>query len=1173
LKSNIGHSQAAAGVGGVIKMVMALQHGVAPKTLHVDEPTPHVDWASGSVELLTEPREWPAVNRPRRAAVSSFGISGTNAHTIIEQAPLADVPVVERKPLPLVPVVLSGKTPDALRAQADRLAALAPTDLTDLAFSLATSRARWEHRAVVVAGDHEELAQELATLETAAVVPGRTAFLFTGQGSQRAGMGRELHEAFPVFAAAFDEVAALADVRLDDQELLDRTEFSQPALFALEVALFRLFESWGVRPDFLAGHSIGELAAAHVSGVLTLEDAATLVNARARLMQALPAGGAMVALQVTEGEVLPHLSDLVSIAAVNGPQSVVVAGDEDAVQQVIALFPDRKSKRLSVSHAFHSPLMDGMLDEFLVVAKGMAFATPRIPIVSTLTGQLATTEELCSPEYWVRHVREAVRFADAVETLESAGVSTFLELGPDGVLTAMGAENVTDAVLVPALRKDRPETRTVLQALGKAHVRGVPVDWAAFFAGTGAQRVDLPTYAFQHERFWLASGPAEITVDDVDARFWAAVERGDLESLSATLDLDGDRPMSEVLPALSTWRRLRRERSTVDGWRYRVRWEPVETGPAATGRWLVVAPEGKHDAALLAGLAARGIEAVPVDSSTDRNLLAEVLLTAGSADGVLSLVDDPASMVVLVQALGDAVVDAPLWSITRGGVSTGAEDVDPVLAGLWGLGRVVALEHPDRWGGLVDLREPDEQVLDRLVAVLAGTEDQVAIRANGVFGRRLAHAPAKDGAAEWSPRGTVLITGGTGALGGHVARWLAGAGAEHLVLTSRRGPDAPGAAELVAELEALGAKVTVLACDVADRAAVESLVASYPPDSVVHAAGAELFRPIEKHDLAEFADVLAAKVDGARHLDDLVGDVDAFVLFASIAGTWGSGGQSAYSTANAALDGLAESRRARGLKALSVSWGPWADGGMADGDAAEQLRLRGVAAMSADQAVSALRESLAQRDTTVTLADVDWVRFGAVFTSARPAPLLEGLHEVRATAPETGGDQSELVRKLATLTPMEQDRLLLDVVRARVAAVLGHSGIDAVQPNRAFGELGFDSLSAVELRNTLGAATGLALPATLIFDYPTSTALVGFLRAQLELDEQATVPVLDELGQLESAAARTDLDDDARAGVVTRLQALLARYAPVGGAQSVADQLDTADDDEIFDFIDKEFGV
>ncbi|MGA5822918.1 SDR family NAD(P)-dependent oxidoreductase, partial [Kitasatospora sp. NPDC094028] len=503
IKSNIGHSQAAAGVAGVIKMVLAMQHGVLPRSLHIDQPSTHVDWTAGAVELLTERTDWPAADHPRRAGVSSFGISGTNAHVILELPESAE-PESEAAP-GLVPWVVSAKSEAALDAQLARLTDAGELPSADVAFTLA-GRSALPHRTVLV--DGVELARGVAA-------DGRTAFLFSGQGSQRLGMGRELYARFPVFARAFDEVCEALELPVrnvvwgEDEELLNRTAYAQAGLFAVEVALHRLVESLGVRAEFLAGHSIGEVAAAHVAGVFSLADACALVAARGRLMQALPSGGAMLAVQATEDEVLPLLGDFVSIAAVNGPRSIVVSGADDAVAAIEAHFADRRTTRLRVSHAFHSPLMDPMLEDFREVLNGLTYHTPSIPVVSNLTG--APAEDLCTPDYWVRHVREAVRFADGVRTLHEAGVRRFLELGPDAVLTALTASALpddADAVATPALRKDRPEEANLLQALASLHVHGAKVDWRALLAGAGRHLAELPTYPFEHRDYWPTGLPA-----------------------------------------------------------------------------------------------------------------------------------------------------------------------------------------------------------------------------------------------------------------------------------------------------------------------------------------------------------------------------------------------------------------------------------------------------------------------------------------------------------------------------------------------------------------------------------------------------------------------------------------------------------------------------------------
>ncbi|MFE7296089.1 beta-ketoacyl synthase N-terminal-like domain-containing protein [Streptomyces sp. NPDC057579] len=570
VKSNVGHTQAAAGIVGVIKTVLALHHGVLPRTLHVDVPSTKVDWSAGAVRLLTEARPWLREDgTTRRAGVSSFGLTGTNAHVIVEEPPAAaaqeptgEVPAgapagaPEPTGEPAVPWVVSARSPAALRAQARRLAEHVAADpalrARDVAHALATTRAVHRHRAVVSGADRDQLlaaALRFGRGEGSSGVtphdaaPGDLAFVFSGQGSQRNGMGRAAAEAFPVFGRALREVCAALDPLLerpltsvmwaapdsDEAALLDDTTYTQPALFAVQVALYRLFESWGVAPDHLVGHSVGEISAAHVAGVLGLRDACTLVAARSRLMGALPPGGAMVAVRITEDEVLPWLAevaDSVAVAAVNGPHSLVLSGAEEPL---VAL-TDRlaaaghKTRRLTVSTAPHSPLMEPMLAAFREVVGALSFSAPAVPLVSTVTGRPLTEAEARDPEHWVRHVRRSVRFRDAIDRLREARVTGFLELGAEPALTPMIDECLESdaaqpgAAVLPSLRGGASERQALLTAVARLHLHGVPVDWDAVLPGV--RGVPLPTYAFQRRRFWLAPvpvGPADRVAEGAGA--------------------------------------------------------------------------------------------------------------------------------------------------------------------------------------------------------------------------------------------------------------------------------------------------------------------------------------------------------------------------------------------------------------------------------------------------------------------------------------------------------------------------------------------------------------------------------------------------------------------------------------------------------------------------------
>ncbi len=1521
IKSNIGHTQAAAGVAGVIKIVEAMRHSVLPRTLHVDRPSSHVEWEAGGVRLLTEDAPWERGRRPRRAGVSSFGISGTNAHVILEEAPAATLVAVAPDGEPAgreeaqtgIPAAalagsfalpLSAKTRPALQAAAGRLARRMEDDpdlaLADVGFSLATTRALLDHRAVVFGDDRPRLLAGLAALRDGRpgigtvegdARGGKLAYLFTGQGAQRPGMGAELYAASPPFAAAFDAVCEQLDGHLAEPlkgivfgthphavELLDRTEFTQPALFALEVALFGLLERMGIRPGYLVGHSIGELAAAHVAGVFSLPDACKLVAARGRLMGELPANGAMVAVQASEAEVTESIAGReteLSIAAVNAPGAVVLSGERAAVEALAEQWMrrGRKTKRLAVSHAFHSALMDPMLADFEAVARGLTYGEPRIPILSTLTGEILGAELARDPAYWARHARGAVRFADAVTALAERGTASFIELGPDGVLCAMAAASLPeelDATLAPLLRGGSADREALVGALAAVHVVGRGVEWAGLYRG--GRCVGLPTYAFQRERFWLdpsvVSGGASVVglrdaghpllgavvelaggegwlftgrvslqgcpwlcdhvvfgvvlmagtallelalyaagyvgLDGVEELMLRAPlvlpERGGvvLQVRVGVLDERGGRPVvisscaeveggewvchaTGVLGAVgarsgssvdvSVWPPLGAKPLDVADVYRELAGRGYGYGPAfqcLAGAWrdgqevfaevalaarereaaggFVLHPAlldasfhaalsgtsdtgtsdmdtgtsdtdisdtdtGTPDHAALSGtsdtapapepdtdpdtdpdttplpFAWRGVRIhqagarsarvhvtlahnsfglvahdeagspiVTVDSVALRPA-ARGELTAQRRDTLfglrwneLELAGEPSAIAIerhesieaLRAALGGDTSGAtpPEWVLvevgrqqaedsaagahaatastlsllqdwlanerfaetglvllTRGAVAAVEGDrLDLTQAPLWGLLRSARSEHPGRFVA-IDLDDAEDSLAALPAAVAAG-EPQLALRGGTALVPRLV---AVAGASEererlaFDPERTVLITGGTGGIGGLLARHLVEVhGVRRLLLASRRGGRAERASECQRELEALGAVVTIAACDVAEREQVRALLDAIPPEhslgAVIHAAGVLEDGLIESLDHERLRRVMAPKVDAAWHLHELTAglDLSAFVLFSSAAGLLGGSGQGNYAAANAFLDALAHHRVVHGLTGQSLAWGLWEQAsGMAEGMSdAELVRFRhrirtrlGFLPMSSQRGLELFDAALGLREPIVVAVEFASEALHGQAEQGGLPPLLSGV--VHVPARRAGGDSP--AAKLAALPEVAREEAVLELVLSEVAVVLSYGSATKVEPERALKEIGFDSLTAVELRNRLNAATGMRLPVTLVFDHPTPAAIAELIRTKIAGNGAARSTIDEQLEKLEAMLAAVPPDGRLRNQADARLRLFNTRvqsqWAGVsgdawpGGEPVSAEGLEEASDEELFEIIEQEFGA
>lgn len=1199
-KTNIGHLEAAAGVAGVLKVVLALEHQELPKHLNFRNPSPHIPWDRIPVRVVDESTAWQRTDRPRVAGVSSFGFSGTNAHVILEEAPVA-APVTaadqtDTRRFMVLP--LSARTPAALVQTAELyrswLTDHPDTDLADVCLTAGDGRAHLEHRAALVVNSTDSARELLGALADDRPAPGlvrghcadapKTAWLFPGQGSQYAGMARELFETEPVFAETVrrcaDAVAGILDQPLleviydsvDGDETLRQTRYTQPAIFAVEMGLARLWESWGYEPDVVLGHSVGQYSAACVAGVFSLEDGARLLAERGRLFGELPAGGRMAAIFAAADHV-ERLTDeypSLSVAAYNGANTVLSGPGADLERAVAGLTADGvRCDWLDTSHAFHSALLDPALDAFEAFADQFDFAAPQRILVCNRTGAALGRTAKLDGAYWRRHARQPVEFAKSVATLADLGCAMLLEVGPQPVLTAAAMrawpEPASPPRAIASMRRNGSDHRHIAEAVANTYVAGHLPDFAALVSRP-AHKLDLPTYPFEHRQYWFRDKQAQPAKKDVfRTEAVRLLEDGRIEELATLVDgTGGSQATADVLNRLAAQHNRQRDAQSIADARYEIRWlTAAPTGPGQTGEgaaWLVIGDDADTAAPLLDALTSQGHRhrtlGLPT-SDADEERLAADLRAAVEDEPTLRILhiaaldkDAAPSMRSLLRmqhrvldgtqrlfrAAAAADLRAPIWVITRGAQRViDTDTVSPAQSSLWGFCRAAALEYPQVWGGVADLSVGTagadgtaewSKLIGQIVASPRG-EDQIALRGQTVHVPRLSRRTGQPNPTTLELRSdaTYLITGGLGSLGLEIAGYLAAHGARHLVLTGRRAPSPAAQQRMDALHQQHGCEVRPITADVANPHDIAHLIATIeaelpPLAGIVHAAGENSTTPLSTLDAAELDRVFSGKVWGAWYLSEVITDLklDFFLSTSSISAVWGSYGQSAYSSANAFLDGLTWRLREQGVPAFSVNFGPWS-AGMADGEARAQLDRRGVRTLSPADALAGMADVMvgaaASGVPSAVVARMDWARFLPVYLQAGPRALLaEVAGEVpeSSSAPGVPAGTTRLVERLTSAPIQQRKKLVLEELRDAVAEV---TQIDAAEIREETGlfDLGLDSLMAVELRRRLEQSVGAELPATLAMDHPRLTDMADYLLGDvLKLNERgakksATQPV------------------------------------------------------------------